>query len=469
MPDYTPAEHIAAQVLSRNSLYFFSRWMFINQRNYAWQRAGHHPAVCDALERVFNGQCKRLILNLPPRYSKTALVQSFIAWSLGHAPDSEFIYTSYSGRLAAASSYSVRGMVNEAGYKATFPAVVLRDDSQAKDEWRTTAGGMMYAVGAGGTITGYGAGKHREGFGGCILIDDPLKADEARSEVMRGNLIDWYKDTLQSRLNSPQTPIIYIGQRLHENDLAGWLLAGGSGEEWDHLCFPAIQEDGTALWPEKHRIEDLRRMEQSMPYTFAGQYMQRPAPLEGGLFKPDRIEIIDAIPALNIQWLRGWDLASTTDGDWTAGAKLGKLPDGRFIIADMVRMRTGPDERDAIMLNTAKRDTAAVKISIPQDPGQAGKTQIAYLTRQFQGFRITSSTETGDKVTRAEPMAAQVNVGNVMMLRGSWNDQLIEEMRMFPNGSFDDQIDAMSRAFGELIGPGFMRINPDVLKRLQAR
>lgn len=451
---------------SRASLYRFARWMFLAQRRYKWQQAQHHEAVCNALEDVFYGRTTRLILNLPPRYSKTALVQAFIAWSLGHAPDSEFIYTSYSGRLAAASSYAVRGMVSEPEYKAVFPAVTLRDDSQAKDEWRTTAGGMMYAVGAGGTITGYGAGKHREGFAGGILIDDPLKSDEARSEVMRGNLIDWYKDTLQSRVNSPKTPIIYIGQRLHENDLAGWLLAGGSGEEWTHVCFPAIQPDGTALWPEKHSIEALHRMEEAMPYTFAGQYMQQPSPLAGGLFKPHKLEVVEAIPAGNIQWVRGWDFAATTDGDWTAGAYLGRLADGRFIIADMVRVREGPDERDATLRATAMRDGRACLISIPQDPGQAGKTQISYLTKQLAGYRVQTSPETGDKVTRAEPFAAQVNVGNVLMLRASWNETLMDEMRLFPNGKHDDQVDALSRAFSNLIGKAPMQINKSVLNRM---
>ncbi len=456
----------AWRAAAQSDLYRFARWMFLAQRRYKWQQARHHPLVCNALERVFNGQTRRLILNLPPRYSKTALVQAFIAWSLGHAPDSEFIYTSYSGRLAAASSYAVRTMLLESEYKALFPAVALKDDSQAKDEWRTTAGGMMYAVGAGGTITGYGAGKHREGFGGAILIDDPLKADEARSEVMRGNLIDWYKDTLQSRVNSPETPIIYIGQRLHESDLAGWLLAGGSGEEWEHVCFPAIQPDGSALWPEKHTIEDLRRMEQSMPYTFAGQYMQRPAPLDGGIFKPHKIEIVDAIPAGSIQWVRGWDFAATTDGDWTAGAYLGRMPDGRFIIGDMVRVREGPDDRDATLRATAARDGRQAVISIPQDPGQAGKTQIAYLLKQLAGYRVQTSPETGDKITRAEPFAAQLNVGNVLMLRASWNEALMEEMRMFPNGAHDDQIDALSRAFAHLIGKVPMQINKSILRSL---
>jgi len=449
--EFTDKERRVYRSLSMADLLWFTRWMFVNRRGYTWQQAQHHQTVCDALMRVFRGECKRLIINIPPRYSKTEIVKNFVGWSLGHAPDSEFIYTSYSSRLAAASSWDVRGLVQEAEYKAIFPAVGLREDSQAKDEWRTTAGGIMYAVGAGGTITGYGAGKHRPGFGGALLIDDPHKADEARSDVMRQNVIDWFQNTFESRKNSPDTPIILIMQRLHESDLAGWLLNGGNGERWEHVCLPALQDDGSALWPEKHNIEELRRMEAASPYTFAGQYQQRPAPAEGGLFKPDRIEVIDALPADASTFIRGWDLASTTDGDWTVGARIGKLKDGRYVIADMVRVREGPDQRDATMLATASRDGMGTRVGIPQDPGQAGKTQVAYLTKMFAGYRVTATPESGDKVTRAEPFAAQVNVGNVVMVRGAWNSALIDEMRMFPNGTFDDQIDACSRAFSELI------------------
>jgi predicted phage terminase large subunit-like protein len=113
----------------------------------------------------------------------------------------------------------------------------------------------------------------------------------------------------------------------------------------------------------------------------------------------------------------------------------------------------GADERDAIILNTAHRDSAIVKISLPQDPGQAGKTLATHHGRLLSGFNFKTSPESGSKETRAEPFAAQVNVGNVLMLRGAWNGQLIEEMRMFPNGRHDDQVDALSRAFGELITP----------------
>lgn len=295
----------------------------------------------------------------------------------------------------------------------------------------------------------------------CVIIDDPHKADEARSDVVRQGVIDWFQNTLESRRNSPDTPIILIMQRLHERDLSGWLLDGGNGEAWDHVCLPAIQADGTALWPEKHTIDELRRMERASPYVFAGQYLQRPAPPEGGIIKPDQIAVIDALPAESIAWVRGWDMAASVGGDYTAGARLGRLPDGRYIIGDMVRLRCAPDERDAALMNTASRDGPAVRISLPQDPGQAGKTQALYLTRKLAGYRVTTSPESGDKITRAEPLAAQINVGNVLMLRGAWNNELVDEMRLFPNGAHDDQVDALSRAFAELIAP------PEAARRAQ--
>ncbi len=451
-PEHDICERFVAAEMARQDLYFFARWMFAKRRGFQWRRAPHHRLICNALMRVFRGECKRLIINIPPRYSKTELaVVMFVAWALGKVPDAEFIHTSYSATLAASNSANVRDLIQHESYREIFPAVQLAGEARA--HWTTTLGGVMYSTGAAGTITGFGAGKMRDGFGGAIIIDDPHKADEARSDLVRQGVLDWFVNTLESRRNDPErTPIILIMQRLHEDDLSGWLLNGGNGETWEHLCLSAWQDDGTPLWPEKHGADDLRRMEQASPYTFAGQYRQRPAPLEGGLFKPDQISVIDALPAMPTQWMRGWDLASTTDGDWTAGARLGKLADGRFVIGDMVRLRVGPDERDAALRNTASRDGVSVRISIPQDPGQAGKTQVLDLSRKLAGYSVHTSPETGDKVTRAEPFASQVNVGNVMMVRGSWNAAMIDEMRMFPNGRQDDQVDALSRAFAGLIG-----------------
>jgi predicted phage terminase large subunit-like protein len=442
---------------------YFVRHFFKSQYSKKFIIAPHHQQIADALVRVATGETIRLVINIPPRYGKTEIaVKMFIAWCLANSPSAKFIHLSYSDDLALDNSSAIRDVISSNEYQAFFP-MAMRADSDSKKKWFTENGGGLYATAAGGAITGFGAGalgrvysgsgSPADGFAGAIVIDDPVKPDDAFSETMRERINRRFNNTIASRTNSPETPIIVIMQRLHENDMTGFLLNDGSGEHWEHLCLPAIQEDGTALWPEKHTIERLRVMERADPYTFAGQYIQRPAPLDGGLFKPDNIAIIPALPAgEGMEWVRGWDFASTVKGDYTAGVKLGRMRDGRLVIADVVRLRVGPDERDAALQNTTARDGYECKQSIPQDPGQAGVTQVKYLTRQLSGYRIHSSTETGNKEVRAEPIASQINVGNVSMLKASWNDAFINELRMFPNGSFDDCVDGLSRAFSLLIG-----------------
>lgn len=448
----TDSEKQVARVLASQDLYFFSRYMFFVRKGYVWQQSPHHKTICDTLTQVYNGTIQNLVINIPPRYSKTELaVINFIAWAFGKMPDCEFIHSSYSSTLASNNSAQIRDLMRHEEYQAIFNTR-LKDDSQAKDHYKTTKGGVMYATGAGGTITGFGAGKLRDGFGGAIIIDDPHKATEARSSTMRENVINWFGETIKSRRNNPsKTPIIVIMQRLHENDLSGFLLSGSDDDNWQHLCLPAIDETGEPLWAFKHSIVKLRQMQIANPYMFAGQYQQQPAPLDGGVFKPSNIEIVDALPMGVVQWVRAWDLGATVGGDPTCGVKLGKLPDGRLIIADMVHADVLSDERDRLMKNTATLDGFGVLISLPQDPGQAGKTQIQYLTKLLHGYRVHTSTETGDKITRAEPFASQVNVGNVLMLKAPWNYGVIDEMRLFPNGRHDDRIDALSRAYSQLL------------------
>lgn len=449
---------------AKSDLYTFARWMFRARKGYGWREAAHHALICDALMRVYRGECKRLVINVPPRYSKTELaVVNFIAWAFGQVPDAEFIHASYSGTLAVNNSANARELMQHPEFRAIFPQCVVASDARA--HWTTTSGGVMYATGAGGTITGFGAGKHRDGFGGAIIIDDPHKADEATSDVIRQGVIDWFQNTVESRKNSPDTPIIVIMQRLHQRDLAGWLLGdrgkdmrgppvpGGNGEVWEHLCLSAWNDDGTPLWPDKHDDATLRRMEQAAPYVFAGQYRQQPAPPTGGVIKPDLIPIVDAIPANVVRWARGWDLGASTGGDYTVGFKLGKMADGRFVIADVKRGQFETAERDQVIKNTADGDgKGRVLQSLPQDPGAAGKAQVRYLSTQLVGHTLHFTPESGDKVTRAEPFASQVNVGNVVMLRGAWNDPWKDEARLFPNGTYDDQVDAAARAFNALMG-----------------
>jgi predicted phage terminase large subunit-like protein len=185
---------------------------------------------------------------------------------------------------------------------------------------------------------------------------------------------------------------------------------------------------------------------------FAGQYRQRPAPPSGGVIKADLISVIDAVPHNVVQWCRGWDLAATIDGAFTAGAKLGRMSDGRFVVADMKRERLASHERDQLMRNTADADGVGMKQSIPQDPGQAGVDQKKAFAAKLAGHTLHFSPESGDKVTRADPFASQVNAGNVVMVRAPWNDAFIEEAKLFPNGKFKDQVDATARAFNGLLG-----------------
>lgn len=461
----------AARVLAREDFYFFSRWMYLQRWGVCWQQAEHHRQICNALMRVYRGECRRLIINIPPRYSKTELaVVNFLAWSLGLSPDSEYIHVSYSSTLATGNSVNARSLVLHEAYRDIFPDVSL--DTSAQHHWKTTAGGVVYATGSAGTITGFGAGKKgRSKFGGAIIIDDPHKADEALSATMRKKVIEWFRTTLESRKNDPKsTPIILIMQRLHEDDLTGWLLKGGNGEAWEHLCLSAWNDDNgdrRPLWPAMHSLDDLLRMEQASPYVFAGQYMQRPAPLDGGFFRAGRIEYVPAVPS-GVRWVRAWDLAATVNGDYTVGAKLGVLPDGRYIIGDIVRLRTSPDDRDATIKATSKADGKATRVSIPEDPGQAGRTQTTSFAKMLTGYSVHFSPESGAKITRAHPFASQVNAGNVLALAGaSWVEPLVEEMRMFPNGSHDDQIDALSRAFSLLISEaGMHRVAPVGVERV---
>jgi predicted phage terminase large subunit-like protein len=152
-----------------------------------------------------------------------------------------------------------------------------------------------------------------------------------------------------------------------------------------------------------------------------------------------------------VRWCRGWDLASTADGDYTAGVLIGECKDGRYVIADVVRERFEPSKRDVLMLATAQRDGRALKQSIPQDPGQAGKSQVLAFSKLLTGHNLHFSTESGDKEVRATPLTSQINAGNVVMVKAPWNRILTDEMASFPRGSFDDQVDACSRAFNGLL------------------
>lgn len=447
---------------SASNLLAFTQYTFPNYRVGA-----HHQRLAEALEAVERGEITRLMVDMPPRHGKSELVSKrFPAWYIGKNPDKQIISASYGAKLAAGFGRHVRNIVGSTEFGRIFPDVSLAPDSKAKDEWNTNHGGVYVAVGVDGASTGRGA--H------ILNIDDPFKdRQDADSEVVREHVWDWYTSTAYTRL-MPGSAIILTMTRWHQDDLAGRLLqeAANGADQWHRVSMPAINDAGEALWPDAYPIERLREIERAIgPRDWSALYQQDPKSLEGSLFKTTAIDILPAAPAgRNI--VRAWDLAATKqtgtrDPDWTAGVKLLRTDDGRFVILDVVRLRGGPDEVEAAIVNTAKQDGASVRVSIPQDPGQAGKTQVLYLTRKLSGFRVESSVETGDKSTRAAPVASQVNVGNFAMVSASWNRAMLDEIGGFPSASHDDTVDALSRAFS-MVGMGARPIifSPELLRRI---
>jgi hypothetical protein len=259
-------------------------------------RISHYLTICEELIKVIKGETPRLMINVPPRYGKTELVMHFVAWALARYPDSNFLYTSYSHTLAARQTQTIRSIICLKEYRELF-AVGLKPGSTERDNFETTHGGTVYAAGAGGTITGFGAGiKGCDRFGGAILIDDIHKPNDIHSDTIRESVIQWYYETLMSRLNDPQrTPIIFIGQRLHEDDLAARLIKTG---DWRLVSLPALDAADNALHPMMHSYFDLKKMQREQPYVYASQYQQNPIPAGGTIFKGEWFPLLDDEPEI---------------------------------------------------------------------------------------------------------------------------------------------------------------------------
>jgi hypothetical protein len=258
-------------------------------------RESHYITVCRGLTRVINGECSRLIINIPPRYGKTEMVIHFIAWAMARFPASNFIYTSYSHSLVKKQTQTIRSIIQMPEYNYYFN-VGLSHETSAKDNFETNQGGSVYGAGAGGTIVGRGAGiKNCDHFGGCIVIDDIHKPDEATSDTIREGIHEWYYNTLATRLNAYTTPIVLIGHCVHEDDLSARLRATG---DWESIVLPAIDEAGNALHPQMHDLKTLRKMQEESPYNFASQYQQSPQPAGGGVFKEEWFPILENEPEI---------------------------------------------------------------------------------------------------------------------------------------------------------------------------
>jgi len=460
---------IEREACSRSLATFIKRAWRVLEPGQPYVHGWHVEAMAEHLEAVTAGQITRLLINIPPGTMKSLMTGVlWPAWEWGPRglSSTRFIGASHEATLATRDNLRMRSLIQSEWFQNLWP-LALTSDQNEKTYFENERTGWRQSC-AVKSMTGR--------RGDRVAWDDPHIVEDSHSKAALAEAERVFSETLPTRLNNPdRSAIVICMQRLHESDISGLILARDLG--YEHLCLPMEWEAprkatgigfvdprstvGELLFPQRFPREVVERDKKVMgAYAVAGQFQQRPAPPAGEEFQPDLIGTVDAIPAGMVQQCRGWDLGATEGaGDYTAGVKLGKLNDGRYIVLDVVRKQFGTTKRDQLIRATASGDgTALVKQSLPQDPGQAGKGQAAALVAMLAGHVVHTSPETGDKVVRARPLASQVNAGNVVMLRAPWNREFIEEMRLFPNGLHDDQVDAASRAFAGMIGPrvGFL-------------
>lgn len=335
-----------------HSVLNFTRYFFKQKFKRKFVVGQHHVAIGKALDRVLSGECKRLIINIAPRYGKTELaVKNFIAMGLAINPKAKFIHLSYSDDLARDNSRGVQEILREDSYRRLFPET--KPTSINTRKWFTSAGGGLYAVSSAGQVTGFGAGivdKDEEeelsaeveelasvddgNFGGAIVIDDPIKPDDARSETVREKVNQKFETTIRNRVNSRNTPIIIIMQRLDEEDLCGYLQKL-EPEDWEVLSLPVIQHDANgeevALWPFKHTLDELHDLREKNAFVFDTQYMQNPRPITGLMYER-KFSTYEAVPITRKRKIKAYIDTADTGKDFLCCIIYVETEIGNFIL-----------------------------------------------------------------------------------------------------------------------------------------
>ena len=440
----------------------FGDWLPVVSPTWKWHWS-YSVHIRQQLHRITTGEIDRLMIFVHPRIGKSEQVTvRYPVWRLERDSEVRTIIGAYNQILANKFSRKARRIAET--------RIELAPDRQAVEDWETKSGGGLRAVGVGSGVTGQG--------GHLIVIDDPIKnREEANSQTYREKVWEWYTDDLYTRLE-PGGAIILIMTRWHEDDLAGRLLADSEGDRWEVVRIPALAETqqerddyhgriglpvglpdplgrqpGAATCPDRYDENALARIKAVLGNSFYALYQQRPTAPEGDMFKRHWFEIVEATPA-NCKRVRYWDKAGTQNGGaFTCGVLMAKSPAGTFYIEDIVRGQWSTGQRESVIRQTAEIDGADVTIWHEQEPGSGGKESAEATNRQLAGFKVYADRVTGDKVTRAEPLAAQCEAGNVKIKRAAWNRGYLDRLTAFPGATHKDDTDASSGAFNKLAIP----------------
>ncbi len=429
----------------------------------------HLSVMCEHLEAISFGRLTpRIICNIPPGSSKSMIFSVlWQAWEWGPLGkhSMRFLTTSFEIGNVRRDTRKTRDLIRSEWYQTLWPEVQLvrtAETSFANSQTGTREGVAFTSV----------MGKR----GDRVVVDDPHSLKGAESEKERTKAVRLFLEGGLNRLNDQTESVIAIVmQRVNENDLTGAIIANELG--FVHLYLPMEFEperacvtplgladrreyDGELLDPQRFPREAVDKLKKVSVFSWAGQYQQRPTSREGGLFKKawfaDKVVAREAVP-VGTRWVRHWDLAATAKATAarTAGVKIGQTPDGQFVVGDVVLLQAeGHEVRKTILATAQLVDGEDVTISLPQDPGQAGTVQVKDMITMLAGFVVSATPETGSKVQRAETFASQVAAGNVFLVKAPWNELYVEELCLFPGGSWKDQVDASSGAFGALTMKG---------------
>jgi len=426
----------------------------------------HVEYLCDELqevaERVFAGEEKEydLVINIPPGSTKSTICsQAFPAWVWTRMNSAKFVCASYAQMVAMKDSLKCRDIVQSDKYQKAFPEIQLREDENTKGLFTNTKMGSRLCVGVGGAITGY--------HGHFQLVDDPINPEESFSQAELKRITRWMSQTLSSRkIDKRVTPLILIQQRLHQGDPSGDLidrmekgtakvkLIKLPGEIRDGIVQPPqlkkFYKDGL-LDPIRLPWSVLEKFKEDLgAYGYAAQFLQDPVPLGGGNFEVDKIHFEDDAPPM-LRRVRSWDKAGTQDGgNWSVGTDMGMDKKGRFWVLDVVRGQWGSAKREDRIAETAERDGEEVPVLLEIEGGSGGKESGENTVRNLPGYRVICYHPTGDKEARAHGFASQVGGGNVYCLKRAWTKAFIDELKYFPHGKNDDQVDSSSAGFNYL-------------------
>jgi len=427
----------------------------------------HHKRMAEAFERVAEGKLKRLIINMPPRHTKSEFASYLLpSWFLGKFPHKKVIQTSHTAELAVGFGRKVRNLVDSEAYNEIFPSLSLQSDSKAAGRWNTSKGGDYFAIGVGGAVTGKGAD--------LLIIDDPHSEQEAALAAINPDIYDkvyeWYTSGPRQRLQ-PNGAIVVVMTRWSQRDLTGQVLKASAlrgVEDWEVIEFPAILPSGNPLWPQFWSIEELEALREELPNSkWQAQYQQNPVGNESAIVKRDWWQWWDREDPPSCDYiLQTWDTAfeKHSRADYSAGTTWGIFypnedrGNPNIILLNVYKKRVEyPDLKKDVLQEYNYYEPDGVLIE-----KKASGAPLIYDLRAM-GVPVQEYTPSRgqDKIARVNSISDIIASGKVWVPQTRWAEELVDELAAFPSGEHDDLVDATTLALMRFRQGGFLRLPSD--------